>query len=384
MNPSFLDEVQPQARRGPRPWRRCLTLILRLVKLLFTDVFRRKAALREEVGTPFARFMRGLLYRLMLVPTLLAVLIGVLVVTATHPQAAPGVVDPVSRGVYYDPIELLSLDNTKLEGWLVPVLDARRLIIEKEDMLHRKYAAIVLVHDFGASRQQVLPLVSPLHDAGYVVLAINLRGRGPSANVGCTFGINEAQDVRAAVELLRRRNYVDPDAVGVLGIGTGATAALIAAEQDPRIKVLILDHPVRQFQDILNERIGPRQPWLSWVRPMCKWTFELAYKVDGDDLNLARFTELMAHKPVLMFDEPGETVSCVKQVRTTQIVQFLKKHLKAQNKAITTLIRPQNQARTEVIEAPPQKAAPADTGGESWPPQRSAKDLLKSSDQRGW
>src|SRR2546423_3110704 len=82
MNPSFLDEVQPQARRGPRPWRRCLTLILRLVKLLFTDVFRRKAALREEVGTPFARFMRGLLYRLMLVPTLLAVLIGVLVVTA--------------------------------------------------------------------------------------------------------------------------------------------------------------------------------------------------------------------------------------------------------------------------------------------------------------
>src|SRR6266536_806796 len=93
MNPSFLDEVQPQARRGLR-------------------------------------------HRLMLVPTLLAVLIGVLVVTGTHPQAAPGVVDPVSRGVYYDPIELLSLDNTKLEGWLVPVLDARRLIIEKEDLLH--------------------------------------------------------------------------------------------------------------------------------------------------------------------------------------------------------------------------------------------------------
>ena len=390
MNPSFLDEEKPQPSRPPR-WRRVAFLLWRAIKLLFTDVFRRKERIRDEVGTPFSRFLKAVLYRLMVVPTILAVLVGVLVVTATHPKTAPAVVDPVSRGVYYDPVEFLSGDNTKLEGWLVPVLDARRLVLEKEDLLHRRYPAIVLVHDFSASRQQVLPLISPLHDAGYVVLAINLRGRGPSASVGSTFGLNESQDVRAAVELLRRRNYVDPDAIGVLGIGTGATAALLAAEQDGRIGAMVLDHPVRQFKDVLDARLGPRHPWLAFVRPFCKWTFEIAYKVDGDDLDLSRFSELMKQKPVLMFDEPGETVSCVKSARVDQIVKFLKKKLVVQHKGVSKLLgRPELNVRVDKVDdAPPAIAAPAPTqarpqasGNEpSWPPQRSARDLVEGSSQ---
>jgi pimeloyl-ACP methyl ester carboxylesterase len=386
MNPSFLDDDHLPVARRPSRWRRVFALLGKLVKLLFTDVRHRHPSLRDETGTRFSRFLRALLYRLMLVPTVLAVLVGILVVTATHPRSAPAVIDPVSRGVYYDPIEFLSLDNTKLEGWLVPVLDARRLVIEKEDLLHRKYAAIVLVHDFGASRQQVLPLVSPLHDAGYVVLALNLRGHGPSSSTGSTFGLNEAQDVRAAVDLLRRRPYVDPDAVGVLGIGTGATAALRAAEQDPRLNVLVLDHPVRQFQDILDQRIGPRQPWLSWVRPICKMTFELCYHVDADSVDLSTFSDLVKQKQVLMFDQPGETVTCLNANHTREIVQFLKKHLKATNKAITKLIRPapMNGGRVSVNDNTP--AAKDDSGSKdtSWPPQRSAEKLLERSGNAGY
>src|SRR4051812_7718759 len=229
MNPSFLDEERP-APAGPSKTARLLRFLWRCGKLLFTDVLRRKPAVRDETSTPLARFVRGLCYRLLFIPTVLAVLVTILVVTSTHPKLTPGMMDPVSQGVYYDPVELPSLDNTKLEAWLVPVMNARRVIREGEDILHKKSGAIVLVHDFNASRQQVLPLIAPLHEAGYVVLAVNLRGRGPSAGTGSTFGINEAQDVRAAVELLRRRTYVDPDAIGVLGIGTGASAALIAAE----------------------------------------------------------------------------------------------------------------------------------------------------------
>jgi len=387
MTPSFLDDDHLPVTRRPSRWRRGLALLWRLVRFFFKDLRGKPPVVRDETGTPLGRFLRGLLYRLMLVPTLLAVLVGILVVTATHPKSAPAVIDPVSRGVYYDPIEFLSLDNTKLEGWLVPVLDARRLVIEKEDLLHRKYAAVVLVHDFGASRQQVLPLVSPLHDAGYVVLALNLRGHGPSSSTGSTFGLNEAQDVRAAVELLRRRPYVDPDAVGVLGIGTGATAALLAAEQDPRLNVLVLDHPVRQFQDILDQRIGPKQPWLAWVRPICKMTFELAYHVDADGVDLSCFSDLMKQKPVLLFDEPGETATSLKDTRTHEIVQFLRKHLKATNKVVTKLIRPspvnggQIIVNTDDTPAIPNDNASKET---SWPPQRSAKELLERSGNSGY
>lgn len=356
-------------------------MLYRVVSLLFVDLLRRRSKIKDEVGTPFSRFMRKLLYRLMFVPTLLAVLIGILVVTATHPKPAPGVMDPVSKGVYYDPVELLSLDGTKLEGWLVPVVDARKVIAEKEKMLHRKQPAVVLVHDFGASRQQMLPLIAPLHDAGFVLLAINLRGHGPSAAVGSTFGLNEAQDVRAAVEMLRRRSFVDPEAIGVIGVGTGATAALLAAEQDPRISALVLDHPVRQFDDILNERIGPKQSWLSWVRPMCKWTFEIAYKVDAEDVNLGHFAELMKSKPVFLMDEPGETVSCVKPVRAGQIADFLKKHVATRTKTATRLLQKETTTSASPLEDAPE-AAPAP--GESWPPQQSAAKLLERAKETGW
>jgi pimeloyl-ACP methyl ester carboxylesterase len=385
MNPSYLDEEKPKAGAGRiAHWRRVARFLGRIAKILLTDVLRRKDKLRVEVGTPFSRFTRGLLYRLMFVPTVLAALVAALVITATHPRPAVGVSDPTSLGVYYDPVELLSLDNTKLEGWLVPVLDAHRVLTDKDKALHRRHPAIVLVHDFGASRQQVLPLVAPLHEAGYVLLAINLRGRGPSSTAGSTFGLNEAQDVRAAVELLRRRPFVDPDAIGVLGIGTGATAALIAAEQDSRINTLILDHPVRQFQDVLDDRIGPRQAWLSWVRPLCKWTFEIAYKVDAEEMELVRFGDMMKRKHVLMLDEPGETVSCFKPVRGRQTVEFLKKHLVARNTAVTILPKTTGAVtEVKIIEEPPAADAKS-SSNESWPPQRPANQLLERTRATGW
>jgi dienelactone hydrolase len=379
MNPTFLDEEtpRPRQRREPR-WKPVLRFLGRCVKLLFRDVFRRKDGLKVEIGTPFSRFMRGLLYRALFVPVLLAILVALLVTTATHPRRNPSVADPTSQGVYYDPVELLSLDNTKLEGWLIPVVDAKRVLSEGADALHKRHAAIVLVHDFGASRQQVLPLVAPLHDAGYVLLAINLRGATPGPNIGTTFGINEAQDVRAAVELLRRRPFIDEDAIGVLGIGTGATAALLAAQQDPKIKALILDHPTRQFDDILAVRIGPRHPWLAWVRPMCKWAFEMAYKVNAEDVNLSRFAAVMRDRPALVFDETGESVSSIRPGKPQEIVEFAKKHLIARNKTVSTFL--QREGTFSQI----RQLDDAIPGQEQWPAQRSASDLLKQNKGTGW
>lgn len=383
MNPMLMDDETPARRPAAVSlWRRAARILWRVGKVLFMDVLRRqRPVLVNEVGTPFSRFVRGFLYRMLFVPTILLVMVAILVVCATHPKPAPAVVDPISQGVYYDPVELLSLDNTKLEAWLVPVVDARRVLIEKEDVLHRRYPAVVLVHDFGSSRQQLLPLVAPLHEAGYVLLAVNLRGSGPSKTTGSTFGLNEAQDVRAAVELLRRRSFIDPDAIGVLGVGTGATAALLAAKQDPKLQVLVLDHPVRQFEDVLNEKIGPRQAYLSWLRPMCKWAFELSYRVDAEEMNLTRFGRLMGERKVLMLDDPGESVSCVRPVRIAQVVDFLKKHLVAKNKSVTTLLQRQTLGTVDLNgDGVDDNQGPV----ESWPRQAPASDILRRAKGTGW
>src|SRR6185436_12205584 len=179
---------------------------------------------------------------------------------------------------------------------------AKRVLEEKDAVIGRRYPAIVLVHDFAGSRQQLLPLIKPLHNAGFVVLAINLRGTASMAKEAQTFGIKEALDVKAAVEMLRRRAFVDPAKIALLGIGTGANAALIAGRNDPAIAALVVSDPVAGFDRAFANRTGSDRGWMKQLRPMFRWTFQSMYGVDTSELDLANFTPLMQTRHVLMTD----------------------------------------------------------------------------------
>jgi len=247
-----------------------------------------------------------------------------LVFAATHPGQTSVAADPLSYGVYYDPVNFLSDDGARLEGWLVPVLDAKRVLEQKDLIIGKRYAAVVLIHDFAGSRQQLLPLVKPLHNAGFVVLAMNLRGTTGMAKEAQTFGIKEALDVKAGVEMLRRRAFVDPGKIGLVGIGTGANAALIAARNDPAIAALVLSAPVEDFDQAFATRTGSDRGWMKNLRTLFRWTFQTMYGVETSDLELSSFTPLMQSRHVLMTDgRQGLTQPAA--VRAMQ--KFLDKHL---------------------------------------------------------
>jgi alpha-beta hydrolase superfamily lysophospholipase len=217
----------------------------------------------------------------------------------------------------------LSEDGARLEGWLVPVVDAKKVLEEKESILGKRYPAVVLVHDFAGSRQQLLPMVQPLHKAGFVVLAINLRGTSTSAREAQTFGIKEAMDVKAAVDMLRRRAFVDPTRIAIVGIGTGANAAMIAGRNDPSISALVLSAPVDGFDQAFANRIG-EHGWSKQLRPLFRWTFQVMYGVDASDLSPSNFAQVMQARHVFMTDgrrglmEPAS-------IRGVQ--HFLQKHM---------------------------------------------------------
>ncbi len=331
MNPMFMEEKDAAGKpKKPRWFHVVWSWMLRGLKLagrvLFTSLFRgNRARLRIEDGTPVQRFIRAALYRLAFVPVILVLFVTALVFAVTHPPRATGESDPLAAGIYYDPVNFLSEDGTRLEGWLVPVYDAKRVLEEKERALHRKHPAIVLVHDYTGTRQQMLPIVPRLHEAGMVVLVVGLRGTGPSRSSGQTFGVREATDVRAAVEMLRRRNYVDPARVSVMGTGSGANAAVIAAQQDPRIAALILDRPIASFEDAMGSRLGHDQKWVNVLMPLFKWTFEAMYHVDANDLNIGSYSAVMSSRPTLRFAGTG-TVAPYRAQNADGVMQFLRAH----------------------------------------------------------
>src|SRR6185503_12945213 len=108
------------------------TALRLLGKLLFSNPFGGKARFRNEEGTRIGRFVRGLTYRMAFVPVILVIFLTALVFAATHPGQSTVATDPLAFGVYYDPVNFLAEDGARLEGWLVPVIDAKRVLEERE------------------------------------------------------------------------------------------------------------------------------------------------------------------------------------------------------------------------------------------------------------
>ena len=91
--------------------------------------FRRKPTLDDE--TTVLKVFRGVCYRLLFLPVILAGASAGLVYLGTHPKTVVPPEDPATAGVYFDPINYPSLDGTQLQAWFVPVVDARRVLLQR-------------------------------------------------------------------------------------------------------------------------------------------------------------------------------------------------------------------------------------------------------------
>ncbi|HUR28139.1 MAG TPA: alpha/beta fold hydrolase [Planctomycetota bacterium] len=117
-----------------------------------------------------------------------------------------------------------------------------------------KASAVLLVHDAGRSREELLPLALRLQKSGFAVLALDLRGHGESATAELDWKqLDEegqgkawnsmAGDIKAGVEFLGTQKGVLPASVSLLS--SGASSLLIArhAVRDERVRELVLIDP---------------------------------------------------------------------------------------------------------------------------------------------
>jgi pimeloyl-ACP methyl ester carboxylesterase len=287
MNPEFFEEADhPEAPEPPSRLKVWFQHALRGGKGLLCLALKRPfmRPLTEPPAPLWYRLAAGTLYRLAVAVILAALIVVVMLTAATHPRAVAANTNPALHGLYYDPVSFLSPDGLRLDAWLFPALDARRVLEQKEQALRRKQPAIILVHDFACSSRQMLPLVRPLHEAGFLVLVLNLRGCGSSAASPQTFGLREWMDVKAATDMLRRRPFVDSVRIGAVGLGTGANAVLLAAQNDPGLTTLVLQNPIADIDEALDRYALPPALRHPWVQTVFRWAFQNIYHLDADPL----------------------------------------------------------------------------------------------------
>ena len=90
---------------------------------------------------------------------------------------------------------------------------------------------------------------------GIAVLRIDDRGIAERRH-SLTSPLQVAEDVRAALALLRGRRDIDPARIGLVGHSEGGMVALMVAAGDPTLRVLaLLAAPARRPRDALHEQV---------------------------------------------------------------------------------------------------------------------------------
>jgi len=230
------------------------------------------------------------------------VISGVLTYWIVKPQRTTSEINMASFPGRPDEVDFTVPGSGSRRGWFFPGF--------------RGAPTIMLLHGYESSRGELLTLVSALQDHQYNVFVFDFAAHGANAGV-TTFGYREADEVRAAIDAIAKRNDVDATRFGLWGYNLGAYAALREAENDPRVRALALDavydYP-RQMVKIGVEKTGVAGfPMVVKSAQMC---FEWMNFEHRNDPPLSAKLSKMSGAPMLFIeasDDP-ETASITREI----------------------------------------------------------------------
>jgi alpha-beta hydrolase superfamily lysophospholipase len=204
---------------------------------------------------------------------------------------------PASFELPFEEVTFRAADGVTLSGWWVPAPDAR--------------GTVVLVHGLNRTRIEMVKKVPFLHGQGWNALLFDLRHHGESGGEASTFGRYEKDDVRAAVELARKR-AARP--VVLWGVSLGAASATLAAAEDPSVAGLVCDSSYRSLRDTVAHHMTLARRWRWWMRIVPSWPVgaEVVYwigrrgKFDPDAVDVKAAAAKLHGRPALFVCNSGD------------------------------------------------------------------------------
>lgn len=115
--------------------------------------------------------------------------------------------------------------------------------------------AVVLVHMLTRSSRDWDSTAERMHQAGFLVLALDLRGHGDSSgSLSSSADLTPLlQDVVAAIAWMKHRPEVAPTRIGLAGASVGASLAIQAAAADPSIRSVALLSPGIDYRGLKSD-----------------------------------------------------------------------------------------------------------------------------------
>lgn len=149
--------------------------------------------------------------------------------------------DKSTVGLDVTDVNFLASDGVRLRGWYAGGQAGA--------------PSIALFHGYNGSRSELLPVARALNLAGYELLLMDMRACGESEGTKQSFGVHEALDVAAAVRFLKDTRKMHARQIGVLGLGTGASAVALAHETVKECGAAVLMAPYATLDGAFDRRL---------------------------------------------------------------------------------------------------------------------------------
>ena len=254
------------------------------------------------------RLVDAVMTRLLISPLILAIFLFGIVYWNTHPRRVDALSTPEGMGLYYMRVGMDTLDGVHVAGWYVPAVTAEEVAFDPEEALRRRRPGVVLVHGLGASHDQYLTLAKKLHQSGFVVLMLDLRGQGESGDAAVTYGLRERTDVLAGVKYLRELSMVDEARVCVVGHDVGGVAGLEAAALDSSIAAVVADGLWPTFEERSRDIFTGAIPGVptGWMAPLYTTAFEIGMRERWKSWDLETVMKGIHRQPIFFVARTGD------------------------------------------------------------------------------
>ena len=179
---------------------------------------------------------------------------------AIHRSLAPERVvetrTPANVGLQHRNVTFSTENGKSLFGWFIPS--------SQED----RGPAVLLLHGWSGNAETLLPLARPLHEAGFALLFVDARCHGQSDEDSFASMPRFAEDLGHAIDWLKQRDDIDPDAIVAIGHSVGAAASLLAASKCDDIAAVVsiatFTHPVAMMRRWFAAKGIPYRP-VGWL-----------------------------------------------------------------------------------------------------------------------
>ena len=148
----------------------------------------------------------------------------------------------------YEVIKLKTNDDIELEGWYMKKDSAK--------------GTVILFHGHGSNKSKVLTQAHYMSSLGYNTLLIDFRAHGGSGGNTCTIGMDEAEDVKLAYDLIQAKSEKN---IVLWGASLGAaTITHAVSKYNLQPAKVILEMPFGSLHQAVKGRIRimglPEQP----------------------------------------------------------------------------------------------------------------------------